>query len=299
MHGTDLPLRYLPTMDTTEFSDSPRLRCLRQTKLDDGDRKLIADVEKYGCHIIHVSESSGIPGWSYTIGVYETLKQPELIVIGLSPDLSHFVLNEVVRLMRAGTQIENAIRIPDLLDQVVCEFRTPQQRWAAHVMNCASWFYGGEQFPVLQCIYPDLSNYLPWETAFDSSWRERQALLFLPSEHETKVERDFWAASDPNSSLSDWKFQDPPHTGVYTTKRIMNEEEPILYVSHDEDGAWQFHGASESKAESAGVTCFHHLVDSDPSLGQLHDLPTGWCAWRDSPEGPWTLEETDPDPSRC
>ncbi len=285
-------------MDKTEFGDSPRLRRLRQTKLDDSDRKLISDVEKYGCHIIHVSESSGIPGWSYTIGVYETLKRPELIVIGLDPDLSHFVVNEVVRLMKEGKVFKNSDREPELLNQVVCEFRTPEQRWAAHVMNCASWFYGEDQFPVLQCIYPDLSNHFPWDPGFDSSWQERQPLLFLPSEDETNVERDFWAASDPNSSLSDWKFKDPPHTGVYTTRRIMNREEPILYVSHDvKDGAWQFHGASESKVESAGVICFHHLVDSDPSLKQLRDLPTGWCARRDSPEDPWTLGESDLNPS--
>ena len=283
-------------MSSPSFSDSKRLNRLRQLELDDDDRKLISDVAEYGCHIIHVSESSGIPGWSYTIGVFETLKQPELIVVGVNSDLGHFVLNESVRLMREGQEFRHGDRKNELLDQVECEFRRVEERWPSHVMNYTNWFYGGDQFPVLQCVYPDLDGHFPWDPGFDATWRDRQALLFLRSEEETAVERDFWAASDPDSSLSDWKFEDPPHTGVYTTKKIIDGEEPVLYVSHDsEDGAWQFHGVSESTVESAALTCFHHIVDADPSIKQLIDLPPGSRAWRDKPEDPWMRDDSDRD----
>jgi hypothetical protein len=110
---------------------------------------------------------------------------------------------------------------------------------AQHVMGYALWFYGADEFPAFQGVYPDLNNRFPWHDGFDTTWRDRQALLFLDAIPST-VERDFWAANDPSSSMFDWTFRDPAHTGVYRTKRIMNGDEPILYVFHDaEDGAWQ------------------------------------------------------------
>jgi len=29
-------------------------------------------------------------------------------------------------------------------------------------MGYAVWFYGGDDFSSLQCVYPDLNNHLPW-----------------------------------------------------------------------------------------------------------------------------------------
>jgi hypothetical protein len=109
-------------------------------------------------------------------------------------------------------------------------------------MGYALWFYGEDEFHVFQCVYPDLNNRFPGDHGFDTTWRDRPALLFqdaIPS----AVQRDFWAANDPSSSRFDWTFRDSAHMGVYTTKRIMNGDEPILYVFHDaEDGARGFTG---------------------------------------------------------
>jgi hypothetical protein len=48
----------------------------RETNLEADETKLVDDIEKYGCHIIHVKPQQPIPGWSYTIGLYEALQQP-------------------------------------------------------------------------------------------------------------------------------------------------------------------------------------------------------------------------------
>jgi len=130
-------------------------------------------------------------------------------------------------------------------------------------MGYALWFYGEDEFHVFQCVYPDLNNRFPGDQGFDTTWRDRPARLFqdaIPS----AVQRDFWAANDPSSSRFDWTFPDSAYTGVYTTKRIMNGDEPILYVFHDaEDGARGFHGASESRPEDASQICFHQIIDKD------------------------------------
>jgi len=268
----------------------------RETNLEADETKLVDDIEKYGCHIIHVKPQQPIPGWSYTIGLYETLQQPELIVVGMKQDLAHYLLNEAARRMKQGLRLAGGHREKDLLENVECEFRKVEQHWAKHVMGYALWFYGEDEFPVFQCVYPDLNNRFPWDDSFDTTWRDRQALLFqdaIPS----AVDRDFWAANDPSSSMFDWKFPDPAHTGVYTTKRIMNGDEPILYVFHDaEDGAWQFHGPSESRPEDASLICFHHIIDRDSTIKELVDLPRGWCAKREKASDAWVREQTRPDP---
>jgi len=127
------------------------------------------------------------------------------------------------------------------------------------------------------------------------TWRSRQPFLF-PHSLSSRVEEDFWAANDSKSSLHDWKFFDPLHTGVFTTKRVISGDDPIARVFHDvEDGAWQFHGQDESKSEDMTYVCLHHVVDKDPTIKHLADLPVGWCAWRDKVTTPWTREVYAPD----
>jgi hypothetical protein len=272
-----------------------RTRFLRQSKLEPDEAKLIDDVEEYGCHIIQVREGDRFPGWSYTIGLSDVLGCPELIVVGLKEGVAHSLLNECARRLQQGLRFEQGSRAQDLLANVACEFRQVEKHWLRQTMGYAVWFYGGDNFSALQCVYPDLNNHLPWDEAFDVNWRDRQPLLF-PHSLPSRVEQDFWAANDSDSSLHDWKFTDLPHTGVFTTKRVMSGDDPVTRVFHDvEDGAWQFHGPDESKTEDLAYVCFHHIVDKDPSIEGLADLPVGWCAWRKDATAPWVRELTAPD----
>lgn len=188
-------------------------------------------------------------------------------------------------------------RVEGLLSNVECEFRAIEKRWIRQTMGYAVWCNRGDKFAVLQCVYPDLNNHFPWDEGFDASWRNRQPLLFQHSLNPI-VEIDFWAANDPTSSLYNWRFSDSRHTGAFTTKRVMSGEDSITRVFHDiEDGAWQFHGPEESDPEDMAYVCLHCVIDKDATIGELHDLPVGWCAWRENIASPWTreLSERDPD----
>jgi hypothetical protein len=264
-----------------------RLDFLRKHKLAPDEIKVVENIEKYGSHVVQISLSNFVPGWSFTIGLYELLRQPEVIVIGLKPDLAISVLNEIARRMREG-RFQPETRASDLMGNVECEFRLIERKWLRQTMGYAVWFYGDDNFPAIQCIYPDMNNKLPWEQGFDKSWRDRQPLLF-DGAPESRAEHDFWSANDSESSIASWKFPDSPHRGVFTTKRIMAGEDPILYVYHDtNDGAWQFHGKGDSTPETLAYVCFHHVVDKDTSLGELANLPLGWCASRERVGAPWT-----------
>ena len=93
-----------------------------------------------------------------------------------------------------------------------------------------------------------------------------------------------------NGSNRPWTFLDPPNTAVLTSVRILDEEDWMHYVTHDqEDGAWQFHPYSgpTSEEESADVG-LEHMLRIEPRLEELAELPLGWHAWRDSKSDPWT-----------
>jgi hypothetical protein len=275
-----------------------RLEFLRKCKLAPDEVNVIENIEKYGSHVVQIRESNFVPGWSFTIGLYELLRQPEVIVVGLKPDLAILVLNEIARRMREGN-FQPEAWATNVLEHVECEFRPVEKKWLRKTMGYAVWFYGNDNFPAIQCIYPDITNKLPWQQGFDSSWRDRQPLLF----HEapaSNAEHAFWSANDAESSIADWKFPDPPHRGVFTTKGIMASDDPILSVYHNAgDGAWQFHGAGESTPETAAYVCFHHIVDKDATVVDLADLPLGWWASRERVGAPWTraVDKNDSDES--
>jgi len=89
--------------------------------------------------------------------------------------------------------------------------------------------------------------------------------------------------------MKDWPFADPENVAVFTTIQVMRLGQPILYASHDdEDGAWQFHtGVAGASEGDAMVVSLSEVVEHDPTIRQLADLPCGWLAERDDIGSPW------------
>jgi hypothetical protein len=273
--------------------ETARTQKFRATQLCDEDERTIGHIEEYGCSVVSVMKTTHGLGWSYTIGIYDTSGHPEIITVGLSNETAHFVLNEAARLLRAGVDLTKG-RHCDLIGKVECEFRPVDPKWVKHLMNWAIWYYDGTEFPVLQAVYPDRENRFPEEEEFDKTFEQP---LMQPGASMGEIEGDFWASTDPNSSLFKWKFPDQPHTGIYLSETVHNGTEPVTYVSHDEDGDWQMLGDSMSDGGGPVLSCFHHPVDNDLSLNELTDLPIGWYAERERPGEPWIRRQIEPEDS--
>lgn len=95
---------------------------------------------------------------------------------------------------------------------------------------------------------------------------------------------------------SDWPFHDPPNVASFTTEAVLNGA-PVLYVTHDFDGDWQFHGPDSSNAGECKLVSLGSMIEKDGSLRQLHDLPYGWCATRNTVDEDWVRENNTPFPS--
>lgn len=94
--------------------------------------------------------------------------------------------------------------------------------------------------------------------------------------------------------VNNWPFADPRNVAVFSTQEVINQEAPILFVSHDsDDGAWQFHSGKEVADAEPKIVSLKRIVDIDPSVKHLADLPLGWIAFRESISHPWQQSERD------
>ena len=272
--------------------ETARTRKFRSHPLDQEDERTISHIEEFGCSVITVESTHCAPGWSYTIGVFDTAGKPEIITVGLPQDTAHFALNEAAKRLRDGVDLTRD-RQSEVIGQVECEFRPVDPKWVSHLMGWAVWYYEGTDFPVLQAVYPDLDNRFPEDKGFDVAFEQP---LMQPAAPMRRAEREFWASADPKSSLFNWNFPDPPHRAAYLSKTVYNGTEQVTYVCHDaEDGAWQFLGDTMSDGGGPVISCLHHPIDKDPSLAELADLPVGWYAERSRFGEPWIRKQQQPD----
>ena len=270
-----------------------RTQNFRTQELCAEDERTIGHIERFGCSVISVMGTSWDPGWSYTIGVFDTSGKPDLITVGLPPETARHALNSAAELLRSGVDLTKG-RHRDLIGNVECEFRPTDPKWVKHLMNWAVWYYEGANFPVLQAVYPDLENRFPEDEGFDKAFEQP---LMQPGAPMGQSERGFWASADPERSLFNWRFSEPPHTAVFLSQTVFDGAEPVVYVSRDAEACdWQFLGDSMSGGGGPVISCFHHIIDKDPSLTELADLLPGWCAERRQPGEPWTRRVRPPDP---
>jgi hypothetical protein len=88
--------------------------------------------------------------------------------------------------------------------------------------------------------------------------------------------------------MSDWPFDQPPNCAVITLRQIVDGSQPILRVTHDsDDHGWQFLAIDDARVEDAAVVSLQTILNVDPSLVEVADLPPGWHAWRPSITDAW------------
>ena len=81
------------------------------------------------------------------------------------------------------------------------------------------------------------------------------------------------------SAILHWLFEDPQNVAVFTTEQVVKERKPILFVTNDaDDGAWQFHSGDIARDEDAMILALSEIVEIDPTLAELADLPLGYKA---------------------
>ena len=239
------------------------------------DEAVAADVEKYGLSVMLVSEDEECPKFGYSIGLYRNFNHPEIIVFGLSPDLMAWIINEIAQRIKNGERCEIGKEYEGLLEGYNCVFGEAPKDCYPEYFGYAMSFYKGVDFPALQLVWPDKENKWPWEIDFNHQWIWSQPLLERWPDEKTK---------------SHWVFDEPRNLGVFTTIRVIDENHPILLVCHDDDGDWQFLCGATDAPDQCRLICLNDIVERDPSVNDIADLPLGWRAWRENGGAEWRRE---------
>jgi hypothetical protein len=78
---------------------------------------------------------------------------------------------------------------------------------------------------------------------------------------------------------------------VFTTRFVVEENSEIVYVLHDHEGDWQFFSNDEATEQDARVVAMDVILELDPSIQEILDIPPGTEAWREDKDTEWGTKE--------
>ena len=84
-------------------------------------------------------------------------------------------------------------------------------------------------------------------------------------------------SEDPN-----WKFDQARNVGAVTTAQVLDDAMPVLLVIHyGDDCSWAFLCDTTDNEDDSRMVTMEQIVEMDPTLKEIADLPPGWIAYRD------------------
>ena len=236
---------------------------------DERDRKLLGDIREYGWHVVAVASDAEGPGLAYSVGLHRTFNHPETLVLGLGTDVMFGMINGIGESVRGGKRFDHLDESEDALEGFNVSFRTVESHHFKEYVGCALWFYQGENFPLLQCVWPDTRHRYPWHPAFPLALKLRQPVL---------------------GNARSWPVHEGKNRMCFTTERVR-EGSPVLLVSHDKDGDWQFLCGTTNDPREGALVRLGNMLANDNTLAEIADLPEGWTARRTGLGAKWHRAE--------
>jgi hypothetical protein len=144
----------------------------------ENDKRVAADVDKYGCHVISVFDpEEKLPTFSYSVGIQASSDAAEAIVIGLRPNLGHSMINEYNAQVRKGVRFKRGVQYAGFLEGF-CIYVEPAkpELLAEYTLGCDR-FYKGAPYSVVQLIYPTTAGVWPWQKSASDSFKSNQPML--------------------------------------------------------------------------------------------------------------------------
>lgn len=277
------------------------------------DQSVIQHIEEHGWHVMYVHETDGLPGWSYSIGLYDSFRHPEIIIFGLPSDVMNRAINNLGEEIRSGKMYDTGFEYEEPFDGLKCVFHLANKSWYPIFVGRATSFYEGEDFPILQCIWPDKEKNYPWSARFNRRLLASQPWLFRSDFRDARVEgylREFFK-NEPIGELArafeegytdstvtsvcikhtfnpeEWPFEQPKRLFAYMDGDAATGMATVVAAFHERNGTWLFLTANRAPAGEPREICFGCLYEVDPSIAEIADLPRGWAALRRTPDQPW------------
>jgi hypothetical protein len=146
-------------------------------RVDEYEGVVLGNVDKFGWHVVLIEAGAEGPAFAYSIGLFRSYKQPEVIGFGLRPSLLHSIINGVGDELKQGRSIELDVPLDGYIEGYPVIFKAVAKKHYREYLGYALWFYSRAEFPVIQCIWPDKSGRFPWDRDFNKDWIGLQPLL--------------------------------------------------------------------------------------------------------------------------
>jgi hypothetical protein len=138
--------------------------------------KVRADVQKYGWHCLHVYPRQGEEGvgFTYTIGLNQSLQHADVAIFGLDREKSHRILSDCVETIRAGNAPPLNVPVADVVaNDVKVVFKLARPDRLDRCFGTAIRYYADEPFDVVVMFWPNKSGKYPWD---ESSLAQNEGL---------------------------------------------------------------------------------------------------------------------------
>jgi hypothetical protein len=240
---------------------------------DDLDRQVLDTVAREGWMVLAIEGDNEGPEYAFSVGLFHTLGHPEVVLMGQRPAVAQDLINDLGARIRDGAKFEAGQHYEEIASNFPLAFVAVDTDHYRPYLGYARWFYRGNGFPALQCVWPDKKGLFPWEEGYDADFFEVQRVLGAAGSWERG-----------------WPFGEPPNQATFIVRSIADQSAPILYAVHDSDGSWQFLPGGPVTMAEALLVALEIPLRLDPGLIVLSDLPRGWTARRDAVGAPWVRE---------
>lgn len=145
--------------------------------MDEQDRKALDNIEEFGCHILKVMEGEEEPQFTYSIGINKKQNKPELIIVGLDNELAHSMVNNYKNRLLAGEVFESGKYYSDFLEGFDVCFTEVDKSHYKEYLGWGLWLHNGDDFNVLQLIWPTTKGLWPWDNDKSEFYEWAQPIL--------------------------------------------------------------------------------------------------------------------------
>ena len=145
--------------------------------MDDGDQKALDNIEEYGCHVLNILEGEGEPSFTYTIGITKKQKKPDIVILGLKRELAHSIANNYKDRLLEGETFEEGKYYSDFLGNFDVCFVTVAKKHYKEYFGWGLWLHDGDDFEVLQMIWPTTDGVWPWSKEKSDFYKWAQPIL--------------------------------------------------------------------------------------------------------------------------
>lgn len=115
--------------------------------------------------------------FSYTIGLYQLYKHPEILIFTASP-LEEFlsVIQTLAENVENGFEYKDGETYDGIVKNYPIMFRAIDRKYYSDYLGTAIGFYKSKSFPALHCLFPDEEGRFPFQVGCNKVWKDLQTL---------------------------------------------------------------------------------------------------------------------------